>query len=50
LSISKFREIDERATDEQLSKIKAWIKEGQVELKAMSNRMLALLKLITQKQ
>ena len=49
-SISKFGEIDKRATNKRLSKIKAKIKEGQVELKAISSKMLVLLKLIAQKQ
>jgi hypothetical protein len=49
-SISKFREHDDKATDERLSKIEAKIEEGQVELKSISDKMLALLELIAQRQ
>jgi hypothetical protein len=49
-SISKFGEHDDKATDERLSKIEAKIEEGQVELKSMSDKMLALLELIAQRQ
>jgi len=44
------KEKEDKATDKRLTKIKAKIKEGQVELKSISNKMLALLKAIAQKQ
>jgi len=40
----------DKAIDKRLTKIEARIEEGQVELKSMSSRMLALLKAIAQKQ
>lgn len=44
------KEKDNKATNKRLTKIKARIEEGQVELKSISNKMLALLKSIAQKQ
>jgi hypothetical protein len=41
---------EDKATDERLTKIEARIEEGQVELKSISNKMLALLEAIAQKQ
>jgi hypothetical protein len=49
-TISKFANQDNKATDKQLSKIKAKIKEGQAELKTISDKMLALLESIAQRQ
>jgi hypothetical protein len=48
LLISKFGEHNNKATDERLLKIEAKIEEGQVELKSISDKMLALLKSIAQ--
>jgi hypothetical protein len=44
------KEKEDKATDERLTKIEARIEEGQVELKSISNKMLALLEAIAQKQ
>jgi hypothetical protein len=44
------KEKENKATDERLTKIEARIEEGQVELKSISNKMLALLEAIAQKQ
>ena len=44
------KEKEDKAIDKRLTKIEARIEEGQVELKSISNKMLALLKAIAQKQ
>jgi hypothetical protein len=49
-TISKFANHDDKATDERLSKIEARIEEGQAELKTISDKMLALLETIAQRQ
>jgi hypothetical protein len=49
-TISKFADQDNKATEKQLSKIEARIKEGQAELKTISDKMLALLETIAQQQ
>jgi len=43
------KEKEDKAIDKRLTKIEARIEEGQVELKSISNKMLALLKAIAQK-
>jgi hypothetical protein len=44
------KEREDKATDKRLTKIEARIEEGQIELKSISNKMLALLEAIVQKQ
>jgi hypothetical protein len=47
--VNKEKEKD-KAIDKRLTRIEARIEEGQVELKSISNKMLALLEDIAQKQ